>query len=280
MAPLFIPVRAFDADYLRRTRTGMWEDSRVALEPLGLPSRKRLLDVGCGTGELSAVLAVESPGEVVGCDVDSRLLSVASTDAGIPAVTGDALQLPFPDNSFDLVVCQALLINLPDPVAALEEFARVSSDLVAAVEPDNGAVQVESSVPAESPLEARARRAYLEGVETDVTLGAANSCFERAGLEVRAVRRYEYERTANAPYDEAALMAARRKATGAGLADDRATMLAGELTVSEYNTLYSEWRSMGRDVIEQMDAGQYRRREIVPFYVTAGRVMPDWKKTA
>ncbi len=264
-------MRAFDAEYLRRTRTGMWEDSRVALEPLALPSRKRILDVGCGTGELSAVLRAESPGEVVGCDVDSRLLSVARTDTGIPVVTGDALQLPFPDNSFDLVICQALLINLPNPAAALEEFARVSSDFVAAVEPDNGAVRVESSVPAESSLERQAREAYLEGVETDVTLGAADSCFERAGLEVLDVRHYEYERTANEPYSEAALTAARRKATGVGLADDRATMLASELTEAAYDALYSEWRSMGREVVSQMREGTYRRRETVPFYVTVGR---------
>ncbi len=264
-------MRAFDADYLRRTRTGMWDDSRVALEPLALSTRERILDVGCGTGELSAVLAEESPAEVVGCDADSRLLSVARTDTGIPVVTGDALQLPFPDNSFDLVVCQALLINLPDPTAALEEFARVSSDLVAAVEPDNGAVRVESTVPAESPLERRARQAYLEGVETDVTLGAADSSFRQAGLEVVDVRRYEHERTATAPYDEAALTAARRKATGAGLADDRATMLAGELTEAAYDELYAKWRAMGRDVVSQMADGRYQRQEYVPFYVTVGR---------
>ncbi len=251
----------------------MWDDSREALEPLSLESRTRILDVGCGTGELSGVLAAECSGQVIGCDADPRLLAVARERLGGRVVAGDALRLPFSDDAFDLVVCQALLINLAEPANALSEFARVSSDLVAAIEPDNGAVDVDSSVDAEPSLEARARRAYLEGVSTDVTLGAdARDAFEEAGLEVLETRRYDHERTVEPPYGEAALTAARRKATGAGLADDRATMLSSELTPDGYDELRSEWREMGRDVIDQMRDRTYRRTETVPFFVTVGRV--------
>ncbi|WP_265108380.1 class I SAM-dependent methyltransferase [Halosolutus halophilus] len=264
-------MREFSEDYLRRTRSGMWDDSREALEPLDLSSRDRVLDVGCGTGELSRVLASECPGEVIGCDADRDLLAVAGEH--VPVVAGDALQLPFPDDAFDLVVCQALLINLPDPAAALAEFARVSTTLVAAIEPDNGAVAVDSSVDAEESLERRARRAYLEGVDTDVTLGSgAKTAFTDAGLDVCETRRYDHVRTIEPPYDEHALTVARRKATGAGLADDRETMLDGELTGPEYDELRGAWREMGRDVIDQMGNREYRRTETVPFYVTVGRV--------
>ncbi|WP_207587388.1 methyltransferase domain-containing protein [Halomontanus rarus] len=291
-------MREFTADYLTRTREGMWEDSQDALEPLALEDRERVLDIGCGTGELTRVLDGRCPGDVVGCDADRRLLAAArertrnleregedesegepedrrdrnERDHG-PVVTGDALRLPFPDDTFDLVVCQALLINLPDPAAAVEEFARVSSDLVAVIEPDNSGVIVDSSVDAEAPLERRARRAYLEGVETDVALGAsAREVFAEAGLEVLETRRYDHDRTIEPPYDEGALTVAKRKASGSGLADDRATMLAGELTEEGYDRLRAEWRSMGRDVIEQMGDREYRRREVVPFYVTVGMV--------
>ena len=268
-------MREFSEDYLHRTREGMWDDSREALEPLALESRDRILDVGCGTGELSRVLREETADEttVIGCDADAELLAVVRDRAPIPVVAGDALRLPFPDDSFDLVVCQALLINLPDPAAAVAEFARVSTDLVAAVEPDNGAVEIDSSVDREGDLERRARAAYLDGVSTDVALGAdADEAFERAGLEVCETRRYDHVRTVEPPYSRAALVAARRKATGAGLADDRETMLSGALTEAEYDDLRGSWREMGRDVISQMEAEEYRREEAVPFFVTVGRV--------
>ncbi|MFA9502528.1 class I SAM-dependent methyltransferase [Natrinema sp. H-ect1] len=264
-------MREFSESYLSRTREGMWADSREALEPLALDTRDRILDVGCGTGELSRVLAAESSGEVIGCDADPDLLSAA--DAHIPVVAGDAFQLPFPDDTFDLVVCQALLINLPDPAAAIAEFARVSTDLVAAVEPDNAAVEIDSSVDAEGDLERRARGAYIDGVPTDVALGAdAREAFDDAGLAVLETRRYDHVRTVEPPYSEGALRDARRKATGAGLADDRETMLSGPLTEAEYDDLRGSWREMGRTVIEQMEAEEYRRMEAVPFFVTVGRV--------
>lgn len=263
-------MREFSAEYLRRTREGMWDD-RAALAPLALESRESVLDVGCGTGELSRVIAEESPGRVVGCDVDRNLLATARKH--VPVVAGDALRLPFPDDGFDLVVCQALLINLPAPAAAVAEFARVSGDLVAAIEPDNGDVAVESSVARESALEARAREAYVESVETDVSLGAdAREAFGDAGLEVIASRRYDHERRVEPPYGEAALADARRKATGAGLDDDRATLLSGSMGEEAYDDLRGEWREMGRAVIDQIGEETYRRREVVPFHVTVGRV--------
>ncbi|THE64107.1 class I SAM-dependent methyltransferase [Salinadaptatus halalkaliphilus] len=264
-------MREFSETYLERTREGMWDDSRVALEPLDLEGRERILDVGCGTGELSRVLAGDSPAdcEVVGCDADTDLLAVAAEH--VPVVASDAYQLPFPDDSFDLVVCQALLINLPEPAAAIREFARVSRDLVAAVEPNNAAVEIDSSVDSENALERRARRAYLDGVPTDVALGAdARDAFEAAGLEVLETRRYDHVKTVEPPYSEAAVLAARRKATGSGLADDRETMLAGALTESDYDELRRAWREMGRDVVEQMEARTYHRAESVPFFVTVG----------
>jgi SAM-dependent methyltransferase len=251
----------------------MWDD-REALADLELETRERVLDVGCGTGELSRVLAEETPGAVVGCDADPDLLALAREQAGIETVTGDAVRLPFPDDAFDLVVCQALLINLPDPAAAVREFRRVSSDLVAAVEPDNAGVSVQSTVESESDLAARARRAYLTGVETDVTLGGEGTreAFREAGLSNVETRRHYHTRTVEPPYAERDLRAVRRKASGEGLADDRATLLAGDLSETEYDDLRTDWREMGRTAVEQMSAGEYRRVEVVPFYVTVGSV--------
>jgi len=264
-------VRQFSADYLETTRQGMWADSREALADLDLTTRERVLDVGCGTGELTRVLASETDGEVVGADADPSLLGVASEHA--PVVGADATRLPFRADAFDLVVCQALLINLPDPVAAVREFARASSDLVAAIEPDNAAVTVDSTVESEGPLARRARRRFLAGIDTDVTLGAdARELFAEAGLEVVSTTRYDHERVVAPPYSELDVEDARKKATGEGLASDRETMLAGGTTEAEYESLREEWRAMGRDVVAQMSERAYERREVVPFFVTVGRV--------
>ncbi len=261
-------MRRFSAEYLTDTRAGMWAD-RTALEPLRLDSRERVLDVGCGTGELTAVLAEESPAETVAADADSDLLAHAVADQRVLA---DATRLPF-RAAFDLVACQALLVNLPNPVDALREFASASTELVAAVEPDNGAVAVESTVGGESALAASAREAYIKGVETDITLGKDLEVhFERAGLEAVESRVHYHRRTTKPPYDEADYEAARRKARADELRDTRSELLAGGLSESAYDALETDWRAMGENVVEAMENDNYRRAEVIPFHVVVGRV--------
>ncbi|MFB6173747.1 MAG: class I SAM-dependent methyltransferase [Halobacteriales archaeon] len=277
-------MRRFGADYLRYTRRGMWSDGdRGALAGLDLPNRERVLDAGCGTGALTRVLAEETPGVVLGVDADRRLLRAAGNEPagdraageGAPPdwarVAGDATRLPVRAGGVDLVVCQALLSNLPAPAAAVREFARASSGLVAAIEPDNAAVAVSSTVEREADLEARARRAYLEGLRTDAALGGrVPDLFRAAGLGGVGTRQYRHEKRVEPPYDERELADARRKASGEGLAAHEAELrrAPGE----DYDDLRAAWREMGRAVVAAMRAGTYRRVEAVPFDVTVGRV--------
>ncbi len=254
----------------------MWDDDREALAPLRLPDRRRVLDVGCGTGELTRVLESESPSDatVIGADADRDLLGVArgSTDGTAAFLAGDATRLPFPDDAVDLVVCQALLINLPDPTAAVREFARVSSDLVAAIEPNNADVSVSSTVPAEERLEREAREAYVDGVGTDVALGGrVREAFAEAEIGDVRTRRYVHEKRTEPPYAEAALTSAARKASGAGLADHREELVAAT-SEHTYDDLRERWREMGRAIVDAMRADEYERVERVPFDVTVGRV--------
>jgi len=267
-------VRRFSAEYLEHTRRGMWADGRDALADLDLSGRRRVLDVGCGTGELTRVLDAEtgSDATVIGVDADPELLAVARGETGLRYVAGDATRLPLPDDAVDLAVCQALLINLPDPAAAVREFARVSSELVAAIEPDNADVTVSSSVASEERLEREARGAYLEGVDTDVALGdRVREAFSAAGLDDVRTRRYVHEKRVAAPYAEPALTAAARKASGAGLADHREELIAAT-SEDAYDDLRRRWREMGREVVADIEAGEYERVERVPFDVTVGRV--------
>jgi SAM-dependent methyltransferase len=259
-------MRRFSADYLRRTREGMWADGREALDPLRLASCDRVLDVGCGEGALTRVLREECPGEVVGCDRDAALLAELQG----PVVRGDAYELPFGDAAADLVVCQALLINLPETRRAVREFARVAEARVACIEPDNSAVSVRSTVDAESALAARARERYLTGVDTDVALGDdAGDLLRAAGLSTVRTIRHDQTLVVEPPYNDSDVRAVGRKANAAGLRDRRGTMAGSQ---EELDALRGEWRAMGREAVRQLRDGEYRRKETVPFYVTVGEV--------
>jgi SAM-dependent methyltransferase len=86
-----------------------------------------VLDVGCGTGLLTARIRHELEREgTVGCDFSHGMLTKAArNDPGLPWVRGDALRLPFRDRSFAAVVSTEAFHWFPDPEAALSEFFRV-----------------------------------------------------------------------------------------------------------------------------------------------------------
>jgi len=112
---------------------GRW--SRRVAEPflrwLDLPAGARWLDVGCGTGALTAtVLARAEPAGVVGVDPSAGFLAVARTritDSRSAFLLGDARALPLPGRRFDAVVSALALNFVPDPGRAVAEFARVTA---------------------------------------------------------------------------------------------------------------------------------------------------------
>jgi ubiquinone/menaquinone biosynthesis C-methylase UbiE len=92
---------------------------------------ERILDVACGTGIVSR-LAIDyvnaSVGKVVGIDINPIMLNMArrcSTGRNIEWKEGSALSLPFPDGSFDLVICQQGLQFMSDRNKAVREMNRV-----------------------------------------------------------------------------------------------------------------------------------------------------------
>lgn len=95
----------------------------AAIEP-----GQRVLDVACGTGVVAreAVQRVGQSGAVTGIDLNPGMLAVARRVAPqIEWREGDAAALPFDDESFDTVLCQAALMYFPDRIAALREMGRV-----------------------------------------------------------------------------------------------------------------------------------------------------------
>lgn len=88
-----------------------------------------LLDVACGTGVVARAVAdlLGGDGRVVGLDLNPTMLAVASrVRPDLEWRQGDAAGLPFAEETFDVVTCQASLMFFPSPVTALREMARVS----------------------------------------------------------------------------------------------------------------------------------------------------------
>ncbi|MGE5269627.1 MAG: class I SAM-dependent methyltransferase [Thiohalocapsa sp.] len=90
----------------------------------------RVLETACGTGIVTRALARALPpsAEIVATDLNQPMLNLAAAqndDARISWERADALALPFPDASFDAVVCQFGAMFFPDKVAAYREALRV-----------------------------------------------------------------------------------------------------------------------------------------------------------
>jgi demethylmenaquinone methyltransferase/2-methoxy-6-polyprenyl-1,4-benzoquinol methylase len=96
------------------------------------PAEVRVLDVATGTGDLALALRAAGAGVVVGLDFSMPMLEEAIRKDGmepgagrITWVEGDAMLLPYPDESFDAVTVAFGLRNMPSYPAALREMSRV-----------------------------------------------------------------------------------------------------------------------------------------------------------
>jgi SAM-dependent methyltransferase len=94
----------------------------------GIAAGQRVLDVGCGTGLLTAELERRvGPGSVSAVDPsESFVEAVRERLPGVWVERAVAEQLPFPDASFDAAIAQLVVHFMNDPVAGLREMARVT----------------------------------------------------------------------------------------------------------------------------------------------------------
>lgn len=108
----------------------------------------KALDVCCGTGDWSLALAeaVGTNGEVIGLDFSKNMLSVAEKKKQesklnqLNLIHGNAMELPFDDNSFEYVTIGFGLRNVPDYKTVIGELFRV-------VKPGGKVVCLETSQP-------------------------------------------------------------------------------------------------------------------------------------
>jgi ubiquinone/menaquinone biosynthesis C-methylase UbiE len=126
------------ASHVRRTAADSAGFILDRLEP-----SMRLLDIGCGPGSITVDLA-DRVASAVGIDASGEAIARANEIAGERAdvrfQVASVYELPFPDDSFDVVYAHQVLQHLADPVAALVEARRVvvPGGFVAARDADYG----------------------------------------------------------------------------------------------------------------------------------------------
>lgn len=108
----------------------IWPQERHLFDRYRLPERPRILDLGCGTGEITRRLAERYPlATLLGVDILEANLARARNqgDAGgrIAYRAGDAFALDCPDAGFDLVVCRHMSQAVPGFPQVLAEITRV-----------------------------------------------------------------------------------------------------------------------------------------------------------
>ena len=107
----------------------IWSVGGNLVSRVGVNAGDRVLDVACGTGN-AAIPAAVAGGEVTGLDITPELFEDARRRAGeagveLDLVEGDAQDMPFDDQSFDVVVSTFGCMFAPDHKRAAGEIARV-----------------------------------------------------------------------------------------------------------------------------------------------------------
>ncbi len=111
-------------------------ERQAVLDALDPVAGKRVLEIACGTGRFSVMLA-EHGAEVVSLDISAPMLQRGREKAArsgvrndVSFIRGDAARLPFPDESFDAVFAIRFFHLAPTPGRFLEEMRRVSNEVV------------------------------------------------------------------------------------------------------------------------------------------------------
>lgn len=127
---------------MRRQSTWLRESLLWLMDNRMLSNRRRpdapvnALEVGCGPGDVMEIVGLRA--NVKGVDIDPDMVRECRS-RGLDASIASGEDLPFEDNTFDLVYCSFLLLWVKDPIRVVSEMRRVSKGWVACLaEPDFG----------------------------------------------------------------------------------------------------------------------------------------------
>ncbi len=106
--------------------------TRTLIDSLDIMKESRVVDIACGKGSSAIYLAENYGCSVTGIDISPDLVQEAqdtarrrNLGAKVTFQVGNAMDLPFPDNSFDAALSQAMLVLVEDKVKTIKEANRV-----------------------------------------------------------------------------------------------------------------------------------------------------------
>ena len=138
-------------------RDGRWRTRAVEISR---PQDAVVLDLGAGTGDLSAEFRRQGAVRVIGLDISAAMLVRAEEkfgQDGVDWLQGDALHLPFPEESFDVVGSAFVMRNLPDLAGSFTEMARV-------LKPGGRLIGLDITHPPDTPWGKVLRLGFEQGV--------------------------------------------------------------------------------------------------------------------
>lgn len=119
--------------YIQMPVLDRFESIRILAEFTGIDKSKKVLDVGCGDGEIACYLAKNYGCKVVGVDINESIIRKArkkvreeSLENLIELKVGSAYNLPFPDKTFDMFYTMYTYGHINNKREALKESVRVT----------------------------------------------------------------------------------------------------------------------------------------------------------
>jgi len=164
------------AEWTRELRQYLFQRARLAVA-------RHVLEVGCGTGAI--LVELRTAAALHGLDLSLPDLKQAGFHTGAILTCGEAYALPYPSQTFDITFCHFLLLWLKDPLATLQDMARVTragGHVLALAEPDySGRIDRPKELASLGRWQAESLR--RQGADPDLGRRLAG-LFTEAGIEV------------------------------------------------------------------------------------------------
>lgn len=122
-----VPADYYEKGMARNFFQKIWHSRKWEVVKTLIPrASRRILDIGCASGWLTARVAERLPrASVIGLDVSPKMISYAKVKhPEINFIAADAHRLPFPDKYFDLIIGTETLEHVVDPLGVLLEMRR------------------------------------------------------------------------------------------------------------------------------------------------------------